>query len=312
MDITGMHKTVLQVSHLTKDYTSVRALDDLNLEVMQGECFGLLGPNGAGKTTLIKILLNLIASSSGTAAIFNQPVTRDSIREKIGYLPEKVRMYGFLTGREFLDYQGKLYGMKHRRRKEQVEACLKTAGMYEDRSRKIGEYSKGMVQRIGLAQALLNSPELLLLDEPAAGLDPISNKEMRDILLKLKEKGVTIFINSHLLSEVEMVCDRVAILHRGRLVRTGTKQELTAKGEVIEFTLEGISDSLIEKIQEIATQVKVEGNCITINPKDSNTISAIPEIIINQGGKLLSLNSHMESLEDIFLRLIKGEENSDE
>ena len=307
-----MQKTVLQVSHLTKDYTSVRALDDLNLEVMQGECFGLLGPNGAGKTPLIKILLNLIASSSGTATIFNQPVARDSIREKIGYLPEKVRMYGFLTGREFLDYQGKLYGMKYRRRKVQVETCLKTVGMYEDRSRKIGEYSKGMVQRIGLAQALLNSPELLLLDEPAAGLDPISNKEMRDILLKLKEKGVTIFINSHLLSEVEMVCDRVAILHRGRLVRTGTKQELTAKGEVIEFTLEGISDSLIEKIQEIATQVKVEGNCITINPKDSNTISAIPEIIINQGGKLLSLNSHMESLEDIFLRLIKGEENSDE
>ncbi len=307
-----MQRTVVRVSHLTKDYTSVRALDDLSLEVIQGECFGLLGPNGAGKTTLIKILLNLIASSSGTASIFNQPVSRDSIREKIGYLPEKVRMYGFLTGREFLDYQGKLYGMKHGQRKKQVEACLKTVGMYEDRSRKIGEYSKGMVQRIGLAQALLNSPELLLLDEPAAGLDPISNKEMRDILLKLKEKGVTIFINSHLLSEVEMVCDRVAILHRGRLVRTGTKQELTSKGEVIQFTLEGISDSLIEKIQEIATQVKVEGNCITINPKDSTTISAIPEIIINQGGKLLSLNSRMESLEDIFLRLIKGEESSDE
>ena len=312
MDITNMQKTVLQVSHLTKDYTSIRALDDLNLEVMQGECFGLLGPNGAGKTTLIKILLNLIASTAGTASIFNQPVARDSIRKQIGYLPERVRMYGFLMGSEFLDYQGKLYGMKHGRRKEQVEACLKTVGMYEDRSRKIGEYSKGMVQRIGLAQALLNSPELLLLDEPAAGLDPISNKEMRDILLKLKSKGVTIFINSHLLSEVEMVCDRVAILHHGRLVRTGTKQELTSKGEVIEFTLEGISDALITKIQEVATQVKVEGNCITINPKDINTISAIPQIIINQGGKLLSLNSHMESLEDIFLRLIKGEENSDE
>jgi ABC-2 type transport system ATP-binding protein len=202
--------------------------------------------------------------------------------------------------------------MKGSVRKERVEKCLKTVGMFEDRSRKIGEYSKGMVQRIGLAQALLNSPELLLLDEPAAGLDPISNKEMRDILLQLKEKGVTIFINSHLLSEVEMVCDRVAILHRGRLVRTGTKQELTSKGEVIEITVEEVSEPLIAKLQEVATQLKVEGNLITINPKDNNTIGVIPEIIIKQGAKLLSLNSHMESLEEIFLRLIKGEETPDE
>jgi ABC-2 type transport system ATP-binding protein len=312
MAITSLQETVLRVNHLTKDYPSVRALDDLSLEVIQGECFGLLGPNGAGKTTLIKILLNLISASSGTVSTFNQPVANESIREKIGYLPEKVRMYDFLMGREFLDFQGKLYGMKPGVRKEQVEKCLKTVGMSEDGSRKIGEYSKGMVQRIGLAQALLNRPELLLLDEPAAGLDPISNKEMRDILLQLKEKGVTIFINSHLLSEIEMICDRVAILHRGRLVRTGTKQELTSKEEVIEITVEGVNNLLIAKLQEVSTQIKVEGNLITINPKDNNTIGVIPEIIINQGAKLLSLNSHMESLEEIFLRLIKGEETPDE
>ncbi len=309
---TANIQPVLRVNNLTKDYASVRALDDLSIEVKRGECFGLLGPNGAGKTTLIKILLNLISASSGTVSIFNQPVANESIREKIGYLPEKVRMYDFLMGREFLDFQGKLYGMKPAVRKEQVEKCLKTVGMSEDGSRKIGEYSKGMVQRIGLAQALLNSPDLLLLDEPAAGLDPISNKEMRDILLQLKEKGVTIFINSHLLSEVEMICDRVAILHRGRLVRTGTKQELTSKGEVIEITVEEVSDSLISKLQEIATQIKVEGNFITLNPKNNHTISVIPEIIINHGAKLLSLNSHRESLEEIFLRLIKGEDIPDE
>ena len=312
MPTTNSLKTVLRVNHLTKDYASVRALEDISLEVMQGECFGLLGPNGAGKTTLIKILLNLISATSGTASIFNQPAANDSIREKIGYLPEKVRMYDFLTGQEFLDFQGKLYGMKPGVRKERVEKCLQTVGMFEDHSRKIGEYSKGMVQRIGLAQALLNSPELLLLDEPAAGLDPISNKEMRDILLQLKEKGVTIFINSHLLSEIEMICDRVAILHRGRLVRTGTKQELTSKEEVIEITVEEVSDSLIAKLQNVATQINVEDNLITINPKDNNTIGLIPEIIISQEAKLLSLNSHMESLEEIFLRLIKGEETPDE
>jgi ABC-2 type transport system ATP-binding protein len=184
--------------------------------------------------------------------------------------------------------------------------------MYEDRFRRIGEYSKGMVQRIGLAQALLNTPQLLLLDEPAAGLDPISNKEMRDILLQLKEAGVTIFINSHLLSEIEMLCDRVAILHRGHMVRTGSKQELTSKGEIIELCVEGINDLLIEKIRAVSTQMKVEGNNIQLNPRDATTISALPALIIEHGGRLLSLTTRMESLEDIFYRLIKEEENTHE
>jgi len=307
-----MATAAIEVCQLTKDYPSVRALDGLNLTVRQGECFGLLGPNGAGKTTLMKLLLNLTSPSSGTVHIFNQSVKNDFLREKIGYLPEKVKIYGFLTGSEFLDYQGKLYGMDRTIRKSRTEECLKTVSMYEDRFRRIGEYSKGMVQRIGLAQALLNKPELLLLDEPAAGLDPISNKEMRDILLRLKEAGVTIFINSHLLSEIEMLCDRVAILHRGHLVRTGTKQELTSRGEIIELCVEDTNDLLLENIKAVSAQVTVEGNAIQIKPRDAKTISALPEIIITHGGKLLSLNKRMESLEDIFYRLIKEEENSHE
>ena len=303
-----MAPAAIEVCQLTKDYPSVRALDNLNLAVRQGECFGLLGPNGAGKTTLVKLLLNLISPSSGTVHMFNQSVKNDFLREKIGYLPERVRIYGFLTGSEFLDYQGKLYGMDRTIRKSRTEECLKTVSMYEDRFRRIGEYSKGMVQRIGLAQALLNNPQLLLLDEPAAGLDPISNKEMRDILLRLKEAGVTIFINSHLLSEIEMLCDRVAILHRGHLVRTGTKQELTSRGEIIELCVEGMNDLLLENIRAVSAQVKVEGNDIQLTPRDAQTISALPELIIRHGGKLLSLNKRRESLEDIFYRLIKEEE----
>ena len=305
-----MATAAIEVRHLTKDYPGVRALDNLNLEVRRGECFGLLGPNGAGKTTLVKLLLNLIYPSAGTVHIFNQPVKNDSLREKIGYLPEKVRIYGFLTGSEFLDYQGKLYGLDRALRKTRTEECLKTVAMYEDRSRRIGEYSKGMVQRIGLAQALLNNPELLLLDEPAAGLDPISNKEMRDILLRLKDAGVTIFINSHLLSEIEMICDRVAILHRGRLVRSGTKQELTAGGEVIELCVEGINDLLIEKMRALSTRITIEGNVIRLVPQDTRTVSALPELVIAHGGKLLSLTKRVESLEDIFYRLIKEEEGT--
>ena len=307
-----MVNTAIEVINLTKDYISVRALDKVSLEIRQGECFGLLGPNGAGKTTLMKILLNLISPSSGSAKIFNQPIRDEKIREKIGYFPEKVKIYGFLKGDEFLDYQGKLYGMDHTRRKKRIEKCLKMVGMYEERFRRIGEYSKGMVQRIGLAQALLNEPELLLLDEPAAGLDPISNKEIRDVLLKLKEAGVTIFINSHLLSEIEMTCDRVAILHQGHLIKMGTKQELTTKGELVELRVEGINDMLIQKLTVVSNQLQSEGDLITLTPKDAETIGTIPEIIINHGGKLLSLTTRTESLEDIFYRLIKEEEKSSE
>ncbi len=300
-----MTSAAIQAVQLTKHYAKVRALDNLNLEVREGECFGLLGPNGAGKTTLIKILVHLIKPTSGTALILNRPATDERIRQQIGYLPEKIKILPFLTGSEFLDYQGRLYGMDGGGRKSSAEACLKRVNMYDGRDRKIGEYSKGMVQRLGLAQALLNNPRLLLLDEPAAGLDPISNKEMRDILLRLKEKGVTIFINSHLLSEVEMICDRVAILNRGKLAGSGTKEELTARTTSVELKVEGINDRLLEKIKEVATQVAVESDTITLSLRGNEPISTLPEIIINHGAKLLSLNSSAESLEDIFYRLVK-------
>jgi ABC-2 type transport system ATP-binding protein len=303
-----MVNTAIEAQHLIKDYTNVRALDNVSLDVWQGECFGLLGPNGAGKTTLMKILLNLISPSSGSARIFNRPVKNEKIRETIGYLPERVKIYGFLKGSEFLDYQGKLYGMEHNKRNNRVDECLRTVGMHGEKSRRIGEYSKGMVQRIGLAQALLNEPKLLLLDEPAAGLDPISNKEIRDILLRLKEAGVTIFINSHLLSEIEMMCDRVAILHRGHLVKMGTKKELTNKGELVDIRVEGINERLLEQLRGVSAHVQLEGNRIILTPKDTKTVAAIPEMVIHHGGKLLSLTSRTESLEDIFYRIIKEEE----
>ncbi len=300
-----MTSAALEAIQLTKNYAKVRALDNLNLQVREGECFGLLGPNGAGKTTLVKILVHLIRPSSGSARLLDRPAADEGIRQQVGYLPEKVKIHPFLTGSEFLDYQGRLYGMDSRQRESSAAACLKQVGMYDDRDRKVGEYSKGMVQRLGLAQALLNNPRLLLLDEPAAGLDPISNKEMRDILLQLKERGVTIFINSHLLSEIEMVCDRVAILNRGRLAGSGTKEELTARTTSVELKVEGINERLLEKIKEVATQVTADGDTIRLNLRGSEPISVLPEIIIHHGAKLLSLNSSAESLEDIFYRLVK-------
>lgn len=300
-----MTSAAIVVSQLTKDYPGVRALDNVTLEVRQGECFGLLGPNGAGKTTLVKILMHLITPSAGTARILGGAAAHRNIRARIGYLPEKVKIYPFLTGSEFLDYQGMLYGIDSGQRAARAETCLKSVGMYDDRFRKIGAYSKGMVQRIGLAQALLNHPQLLLLDEPAGGLDPISNKEMRDILLQLKAQGVTIFINSHLLSEIEMVCDRVAILNRGKLAGSGTKEELTSRKTSVELNVEGINNRLLEKMREISTQLTVEGNTIKLSLRGSAPISTLPEIVVHQGGKLFSLTSCAESLEDIFYRLVK-------
>lgn len=300
-----MTTAAIEAIRLSKNYAKVQALDNLDLVVRDGECFGLLGPNGAGKTTLVKILVHLIRPASGTARILERPVADESVRHQVGYLPEKVKIHPFLTGSEFLDYQGRLYGMDSRQRESRAAACLKQVGMYDDRHRKIGGYSKGMVQRLGLAQALLNNPRLLLLDEPAAGLDPISNKEMRDILLELKNNGVTIFINSHLLSEIEMICDRVAILNRGKLAGSGTKEELTTRKTSVELKAEGISDRLLEKIKELATQVTVDGDTITLSLRSSQPISALPEMIINHGAKLLSLTSSAESLEDIFYRLVK-------
>ena len=218
---------VVAVSNLQRRYGKLNALDGVSLQVEPGTLFGLLGQNGAGKTTLIKVLLGLVAPTSGSATLLGQPVGRPDNRREVGYLPEDHRLPEYHTGPSLLDFYGALQGVPRAQRKARIPYLLELLGLKGREKLRVRGYSKGMKQRLGLAQALLHQPKVLFLDEPTDGVDPVGRKEIRELLLEEKRQGVTVFINSHLLGEVEQLCDRVAILRKGQLVLQGTVDELT-------------------------------------------------------------------------------------
>jgi ABC-2 type transport system ATP-binding protein len=294
-------------TNLTKDYARVRALSGVDLAVKEGEVFGFLGPNGAGKTTFIKILLGLVFPTGGGISVFGSPAGDTAARKRIGYLPENMRLQGFLKGREFLDLSGKLYGLSAHVRRDRTDRYLELLGLAGAAHRPLREYSKGMLQRIGIAQALMHNPDMLLLDEPTSGLDPIGAKEIRDIILAEKWRGKTIFINSHLLSEVERTCDRVAILNHGKIVKVGKLDALATKRPAIRVEVAEKSEKLREGLARVAEHVEVNGNTYVVTPKDEQTISHIPAIIVEAGARMVSIREDRESLEDIFLGAIKQE-----
>ena len=232
-------ENVIEIEHLSKLYKDfwgrpkVRALDDLNLTIQKGEVFGLLGPNGSGKSTTIKLLLGLIFPTSGRATVFGHPLGSDAIKERIGFIPEESYFYKFLDGEETLRFYGKLFKLSRKELDERVPMLLDAVGLdAKARKRKLREYSKGMARRIGLAQALINDPDLVLLDEPTTGLDPIGTREMKDLIVSLKEQGKTVILCSHLLADVEDVCDRVTILFRGRMQTLGQVADLVQVRDV--------------------------------------------------------------------------------
>jgi ABC-2 type transport system ATP-binding protein len=233
----------IELIHLSKVYSlglgegEVVALKDLNLTIESGEVFGFLGPNGAGKTTTIKIIVGLMHPTSGTARLFGKEVAAsggDALRAKIGFLPETPSFYGYLTGIELLTFYGKLFSLSTNKIKEKTAALLKQVGLESAGHLPLRKYSKGMLQRIGIAQSLINDPELVILDEPMSGLDPIGRKEMRDLILSLKSEGKTLFFSSHIIHDVERVCDRVGILAKGRLLGLGRINEIQEPGETLE------------------------------------------------------------------------------
>ncbi len=260
----------VQTSNLTKVYKDfwgrdkVRALDGLDLTIHPGEVFGLLGPNGSGKSTTIKLLLGLIFPSEGTATVLGQPAGSTSINEKIGFLPEESYLYKFLNGEETLKFYGRLFKIPSRELKRRVPELLDIVGLdAKARKRKLREYSKGMARRIGLAQALINNPDLILLDEPTTGLDPIGTREMKDLILSLKKQGKTVLLCSHLLADVQDVCDRITILFRGKMQTIGHVRDLLQVQDVTQIEARGLNETQLSELKEFITRMGIDNATVT-------------------------------------------------
>lgn len=263
-------ETVIGISDLHKKYRVgfirrevVHAVKGLSLEVRRGEVFGLLGPNGSGKTTTLKILLGLLFPTSGAVEVLGEPPDSIAAKKRIGFLPEESYLYRFLNAEETLDYYGKIFGIPKPERRERIETLLQTVGLADVRKRPLGKYSKGMGRRIGIAQALINDPELLFLDEPTSGLDPLGIREMKDLILNLRERGKTVFLCSHILADVEDICDRIAILHLGELKVTGAVKDLLQQTDLTSITgrFDSAADveAIVAEIQKHSAEpVKVE------------------------------------------------------
>ena len=278
---------VIETRNLTKDYRDfwgrqkVRALKALDLDVREGEIFGLLGPNGSGKTTTIKLILGLLFPTSGEALVFGKKASDVSKNERIGYLPEESYLYKFLNAEETLDFYGRLFDMTPAERKQRVEELINMVGLDWAKRRQLKEYSKGMTRRIGLAQALINDPELIVLDEPTTGLDPIGTREMKDLILKLKSEGKTVVMCSHLLADVQDVCDRIAILYQGDLKELGRVDSLLKVRDVTQIRAQGLSDAAKQEIEEV---------------------------IKRHDAKVLGIENPTTTLEELFLNIVRESE----
>ena len=283
----GSDDVVLEARNLTKTYRDfwgrqkVQALQALDLEVRRGEIFGLLGPNGSGKTTTIKLLLGLLFPSSGRAMVFGRDATEVDKNERLGYLPEESYLYKFLNAEETLDFYGRLFNMSTATRRQRVGELIDLVGLEWAKRRQLKEYSKGMTRRIGLAQALINDPELVMLDEPTTGLDPIGTREMKDLILRLRDEGKTVLLCSHLLADVQDVCDRIAILYQGELKELGRVDSLLKVQDVTQIHASGLSEEAQNEIRDV---------------------------VARHGGELVSMGNPTNTLEELFLKIVRESE----
>jgi ABC-2 type transport system ATP-binding protein len=285
-----------------------RVLDGISFAVREGEIFGFVGPNGAGKTTTLKILMGLIRPNGGRAQVLGHDVRETAFRRHVGFLPENPYFYEYLTGREILAFYARLSGLRRRARRARTEALLEQVGLASAADARLRTYSKGMLQRIGIAQALVHDPSVVFLDEPMSGLDPIGRKEIRDLILRLRGEGKTVFMNTHILSDVELVCDRVAIISRGRIVHEGAIDDFLESGErETDVVFARIPAELARALEErfgarpraIADRVEVR-----VREKD---VDALLAIALGAGASVISITPHRVSLETVFLSAVASD-----
>jgi ABC-2 type transport system ATP-binding protein len=299
-------QSVLTTLHLRKEFGQKVAVADLTIEVQAGEIFGFLGPNGAGKTTSVKMLLSLTRPTSGAATLLGQPLGDRLSRAHVGYLPEHFRFHEWLTAAEFLDLHGKLYGMTKSERDEAVSRLLALVGLSGRANSKLSAFSKGMLQRIGLAQALINNPDLVFLDEPTSGLDPLGRRLVRDIIKGLRERGTAVFLNSHLLSEVEKTCDRVAFIRDGRILQTSTIEVFEQESLQVILRVGDPTPDLLSGLARFDPTVSLErtNGRITLTLANEDQLPRIAGWIVQEGFALYELTPMRLSLEDRFLQIV--------
>ncbi len=306
--------SVVEIENLTKDYEvgfwrkkKVRALEDLSLNVKPGQIFGFLGGNGAGKTTTIKILMGLLFPTSGRARILGNDISDVSMHKRIGYCPENPYFYDYLTALELMKYFGELFGLDNAERTRQASDLLAKVGLDEkDWNKQLRKFSKGMLQRVGLAQALINEPEIVFFDEPMSGLDPIGRREIRELIIDLRRKGTTVFMSTHILSDVEALCDEVAILRRGKLAATGNLDDLlSTQGEqqIYEVTLKNITPNQLSSGYTISPNA----TGVTVQVDNEADIEKVLSEARSAGGKVVLVQAVRQSLEELFVERTESE-----
>ena len=303
---------VVEISGLTKIYrpllggVGILALNDLTLNIEQGETFGLVGPNGSGKTTTIKLLLGLLYPNRGSCRLFDRKVFDMKVKERIGYMPEAPYFYDHLTGEQLLNYYASFFRMNGKHRRDRVDELLSMVGMQERRKMLLRHYSRGMLQRIGLAQALVNDPELLILDEPTSGLDPIGSYQIRNLVMELKKLGKTIILCSHLLGEVETLCDRIGLLHRGNLLACGSLSDLLPEAKEARMTAK-VGEAADGELKAMGLRPeRVNGSVQVVVPSDQ--VEQVIDLVRRCGGTLHELQRSRQTLEDFFVQTVRQRE----
>jgi ABC-2 type transport system ATP-binding protein len=294
----------IETDQLRKAFGENIAVRGLTLQVAHGEVFGFLGPNGAGKTTSLKMFLGLVAPTSGSARLLGAPLGDRAAREQIGFLPEHFRFHDWLTAQEFLTLHGRLYRMDASRLRGHIAELLELVGLTPFRDKRLRTFSKGMLQRIGLAQALLNNPKLVFLDEPTSGLDPVGRRLVRDIIHDLRSLGTTVFLNSHLLSEVEITCDRVAFIKHGEVLRVSDLKALATGATGVTIHARGMTPDTLSGLSQWAQEVRRDGDHVSLSVGDEAMLPVITRYLVAQNVDVYGIAAQRLSLEDLFIQIV--------